>query len=110
MNAATTWSLKTAKSSDEDVSLVPYLFYAVLLALWIVLLSVLYGVISDAVARGEAHRREAVNRTLALARCDWQVGDHARQACRARVSAASQQAELPSLTSDAEPSLNLAYR
>ena len=108
--SAPTWSLKTAASTqDEDTSLVPYLFYTVLLALWIVLLAVFYGVMQDAVHSAEKRLRDASDREIAFSRCDWKISSQARNECRAALTG-SRQAELPSLSSDIEPSLNLAYR
>jgi hypothetical protein len=109
MSAAPTWSLKAPATHDDDASLMPYLFYTLLLALWITLLAVFYGVMSDTVNRAEQRHRDTVDRTLALSRCEWKIGGEARAACRAQF-ASPMQAELPNLSSDVEPSLNLAYR
>lgn len=109
MSAATTWSLKTAAKPEDDASLMPYLFYTVLLALWITLLAVFYGVMQDSVNTAEKRHRDSVDRDIAFSRCDWKVGSEARSQCRAQL-AAPRQTELPSLSSDVEPSLNLAYR
>lgn len=109
MSAAPTWSLKTAAKSDDDASLMPYLFYTLLLALWITLLAVFYGVMQDTVNGAEKRHRDSIDRVLALSRCDWKIGSEARTQCRAQL-ASPQQAELPNLSSDVEPSLNLAYR
>ncbi|MFY9478382.1 MAG: hypothetical protein WAQ08_12115 [Aquabacterium sp.] len=109
--SAPTWSLKTAASTqDDDASLMPYLFYTVLLAVWIVLLTVFYGVMQDAVHSAEKRLRDASEREVAFSRCDWKIGSQARNECRAALAGSQQQAELPSLSSDIEPSLNLAYR
>ncbi|HIV69660.1 MAG TPA: hypothetical protein H9903_01880 [Candidatus Aquabacterium excrementipullorum] len=109
MSVAPTWSLKTAAKHDDDASLMPYLFYTLLLALWITLLAVFYGVMSDTVNRAEKHQRDSADRALAFSRCDWKISSEARSQCRAEL-AGPQQSELPSLSSDIEPSLNLAYR
>lgn len=108
--SAPTWTLKTTVSKpDDDASLMPYLFYTVLLALWIVLLAVFYGVMQDAVHSAEKRLRDANDREIAFSRCDWKISSQAHSECRAAL-AGTQQAELPSLSSDIEPSLNLAYR
>ena len=109
MSAAPTWSLKATAKPDDDASLMPYLFYTLLLALWIMLLAVFYGVMSETVNRAEQRQRDSEGRALALSRCDWKIGSDARSQCRAQL-ASPLQAELPNLSSDIEPSLNLAYR